>query len=328
MKMPYDTCEVCGSGDIVTDGSRRFCVSDDAVVDTYTRSRLAVLFSVWFPGQQEVLLTSVHCRRCGFAVYEPRPEPADIDRKYRYLESSGVNASERCTSGAAGSVAEERSAILHDFVARHGLIRDGSSILDYGGGDGSLMSAFSKRGCTCSVVDYALTVVPGTQRLASTLQELPADRRFDGIICSHVLEHVADTGAIGRNLADRLHPHGWMYVEVPMEVWRRPLPHAEPVTHVNFFTPASVRNFLLLSNLEVIDVTLTKTVHSTGKASLVIKGIGRKSATPCDMSAPLLMPSDVETWLRPTWRSWVTYMLAYPEIWKYEVLKLVRRDLR
>lgn len=325
MKTNYVACELCNSSDIAHDGDRVYRVPDGTNSSAFNRSRLEILFSEWFPGRQEVTLSSMHCRRCGFSVYQPRPETADIDRKYRYLETSGANASDRSLADAGRTLAERRSALLYESVARHGLVGNGTSILDYGGGDGSLMTAFQKRGCQCFVVDYALSVVPGVERLASTLDEVSADLLFDGIVCSHVFEHVADVGAIGRALAAHLRPNGWMYVEVPMELWRRPLPHSEPVTHINFFTPASVHNLLVLCGMNVVDVTLTAVPHSNGRRIPVIKGIARKSAIAPAAIESRLAPSDVEAWLRPTWGSWLKYVSAYPEIWKYELLRLVRR---
>jgi len=103
------------------------------------------------------------------------------------------------------------------------------------------MSGFLVRGWHCWVVDYTPRTVPGIARLGETLDDVDPSQRFDLIVCSHVLEHVADPVGTIKKLRCFLAERGVLYVEVPMEIWRRPPIHEEPVTHVNFFTLESLR---------------------------------------------------------------------------------------
>ena len=114
---------------------------------------------------------------------------------------------------------------------------DGEVPLDFGGGDGKLLAPFVDAGHDCYLVDYNTEPLPGVKKLADTLDGV--DDTFDAIICSHVLEHVADPLGTLRDLRARLRPGGRIYAEVPSEVWRGIPIERDPVTHVNFFTVAS-----------------------------------------------------------------------------------------
>lgn len=59
----------------------------------------------------------------------------------------------------------------------------------------------------------------GELRLDITALELP-DRSFDGIICSHVLEHVEDDAAAISELHRVLAPGGWVMVLAPIDLRR------------------------------------------------------------------------------------------------------------
>jgi SAM-dependent methyltransferase len=325
MKQKYSSCEVCGSGDIRCDGVRVYRAPDASVTDASTRDHLAVLFGAWLPGLNEATLRALHCHRCGFAVYEPRPEEIDIDRKYAFNENLEVPPPFRDDNPA---IAQRRGASFYDAVASHVRIQEGSEILDFGGGDGTLMGSFLEHGCRCFVVDYHPTAVSGVERLGSKAEDLAVDAKFDGIVCAHVLEHVTDVLALTNKLVSHLRPGGWMYVEVPMELWRRPLPHVEPVTHINFFTPGSVRNLLTLAGLDVRTADIAPYLHSSGSKSLAIKSVAIKPTQAVEGGPLTLVPSDVESWLKPTWTSWAKYVWTFPKIWKYEILRLYRADLR
>jgi SAM-dependent methyltransferase len=61
---------------------------------------------------------------------------------------------------------------------------------------------------------------PGVDlHLDLTASDLP-DASFDGVICSHVLEHIPDDGAAMRELRRITAPGGWCLVMVPLDVNR------------------------------------------------------------------------------------------------------------
>ena len=96
------------------------------------------------------------------------------------------------------------------------------------------------------------------------------------IICSHVLEHLVDPTEVVRSLADYLLDDGIIYVEVPLEIWDCiPLP-VEPVTHINFFSPESLRILLEVSGLEVITCEQDLFTTEDGQKAFAVKAVARR----------------------------------------------------
>lgn len=133
-----------------------------------------------------------------------------------------------------------------------------------GGGDGRLMQQFLAADCSCDLVDYAAQTVSGVQKRGGTMADLPASERFNWITCSHMLEHVADPLQIVQTLSCHLAEDSVLYIEVPMEIWGRAPLQEEPVTHVNFFTPASLRHLQQRAGLAVPVVRLGSYLHPSG----------------------------------------------------------------
>ncbi|MBN2005341.1 MAG: class I SAM-dependent methyltransferase [Anaerolineae bacterium] len=196
------------------------------------RLRRRVLFECWFPGTETIKLTSVLCRECGLMTYTPRPTQGDLQAKYAFL------AQEHGDHDATTEMHDlERAQRVYNVIAPH--FPNSSpplTVLDYGGGDGRLMQPFLQRGDHCFLVDYATDIRPGVVKLGDELGAVPADKVFDVVICSHVLEHLADPLEIVQQLRVRLKPDGVMYAEVPQEIWDGIRIEYDPVTHVNFFT--------------------------------------------------------------------------------------------
>lgn len=146
---------------------------------------------------------------------------------------------------------KKRSSELYSWLKRY-LNDEPAKILDYGGGNGRLMSAFVDAGHECAVVDYVEDTLPSIKRIGSNVNDIPETLLFDIIICSHVLEHLQNPRDILKQLSIHLKEKGILYGEVPFEIWDWiPLP-IEPVTHINFFTPKSMRSLFSLLGLHVL----------------------------------------------------------------------------
>ncbi|CAE6860348.1 hypothetical protein R69658_07586 [Paraburkholderia aspalathi] len=210
--------------------------------DQYVRLRRRVLFEIWFPDADVVILSSRRCATCGLACYCPRPDSFDLEAKYRFLmEAKGVG-----TRDAAVEQDAARAAWVYETICA--VQTNPFRVLDVGGGNGRLMLPFLARGAECYLVDYATWTHQGVQRLGSTLADVPQAMSFDVAICSHVLEHVA----YPRRLLEEVHrilcDDGIVYVEVPLEEFRNNAWNpilAEPVTHISFFTAVTLRHLLL-----------------------------------------------------------------------------------
>ncbi|MBX3437091.1 MAG: class I SAM-dependent methyltransferase [Planctomycetaceae bacterium] len=233
---------------------------------------MRVLFEVWHPERESIAFESLLCRRCGFVIYAPRPTADDLDRKYRFLTSSARDGREKPQSVEREA---ERAARLEAKLAA--FVRgSGKRILDYGGGDGRLIAPFSQQGGKCFVVDYVTATVEGVTRLGDTLDDLDSEDRFDLIVCSHVIEHVAEPLRVLTRLRDHLLDGSVIYIEVPMEIWKKPPLHKEPVTHVNFFTVDSLRTLIQRSGLHPVTVRLEDSPHPDGHHAVVVAAIARR----------------------------------------------------
>lgn len=266
-------CPVCDGVDWRDIGQRTYTLSDQGL-SAYAQPRYRVLFERWFPGADAVTLTSRLCAGCGFVAYAPRPTADEVDDKYRFLAEISPPGRR---FGPDAPIERQRARQLFRHATRAlGPAQRGRalSVLDYGGGDGRLMHDFVAAGHSCSVIDYTPTPVAGVQRLGTTEADLAGDARFDLVIACHVVEHVAEPRAVVRQLVRHLAPAGQLYVEVPMEVWGRAPLHEEPVTHVNFFTPASCRRLFAEAGLRTLDCRPGGYLQETGRTLLAVRIIG------------------------------------------------------
>ncbi len=273
-------CPVCGETNWESAETYRYARSDGAsdALSDYVKRRRRVLFEIWLPGHETVSLQSMYCRGCGFMTYAPRPTEADLDAKYRFLQSlrgPAYAANEGSASAEMLAVNRSRAERVFRTVSRHasnGRLR----VLDYGGGTGQLLAPFIERGHHCSLVDYSSTFIPGVERIGDTLADLPDNQRFDVIICSHVLEHLAEPGRTVRHLTARLVEHGVMYGEVPQEIWNGIPIKNDPATHINFFTYSSFKELFRRQNLAVLHSRrLVGSYYGTKKdVLLVVAGNG------------------------------------------------------
>ena len=163
----------------------------------------------------------VCCLACGFC-YADTPAPQETYDRY-YADFSKY-ADNRTSTGGGGSAEDARR--LREFAAQlaAGLDGDrGASVLDIGCSNGGLLAALQALGFTrLTGVDPSPACVenthrqPGLRALPGTLTALPPDLgRYDLVVLSHVLEHVADLRSVLSPLAGLLTAGGRLYVEVP-----------------------------------------------------------------------------------------------------------------
>jgi len=232
-------CPVCDSLAWSVLGKKTFLSAEAEAKSAYDRQRLQVLFEVWCPGTQKFHLEFLACQNCGLMVYSPRPSAADLDAKYRFLGSLPEQPAGKCVPTSADQWRSRK--LLHILQP---LLVPKSHVLDYGGGDGRLMQDLVSAGHRCFTLDWTERAVKGVERLGATLDDLPSNARFHAIVASHVVEHIAEPRIVLSHLREHLASDGVLYVEVPLEIWRR-VPHmTEPVTHVNFFVPESLQALL------------------------------------------------------------------------------------
>jgi 2-polyprenyl-3-methyl-5-hydroxy-6-metoxy-1,4-benzoquinol methylase len=283
-------CPVCRARAWQELGTRKFVDKTDAIPE-YIRKRYRVLFDVWFPGKQDITLTSSMCVSCGFVTNLPRVTVDDVDSKYRYLEELGQDYGR----DELAKIQRRRSEAIYRACRK--LLARRVKVLDYGGGDGRLMTSFVEDGHECFLVDYNQSPVANVRKLSDTVDQLGGEQ-FDLIICNHVIEHVAEPTAVVRELTRHLSRNGTIFIEVPMEIWRRPPLQDEPVTHCNFFVPGSLRRVLEEAGLNIWKCCLVSYLHPSGRYLPAVQAIAKNGEIATSRASSGV--DEVETYLTPT----------------------------
>jgi SAM-dependent methyltransferase len=162
----------------------------------------------------------VACRHCGFVYADTRVGQRDYDIFYarfsKYEDS-------RTSSGGGGSP-EDRQRLRATAACLARTFPDRQSrLLDVGCANGGLLEALRDQGFTrlCGL-DPSSACIQATKELCgaegfvgSLSAETSAMGEFDGVILSHVLEHVQDLGTALRTLGRLTRSRGLVYAEVP-----------------------------------------------------------------------------------------------------------------
>lgn len=224
------------------------------MLTSYERLRRKVLFEIWFPNKEQVVLTSQYCLNCGFMAYTPRPTEADLKAKYEFLyKNSTPEESEEYTLFLEKDPYSKRNReMIYELITRE-MIGKKLKVLDYGGANGWYLFPFLEHSHECELVDYEPEQLPGIKKIANEIHEIPSNSMYTAIICRATLEHVADPLAIVKIFHSILQDNGVLFAMVPDEILggiSRLGP--DPVTHVNFFTPKSFELLFKLADFEIV----------------------------------------------------------------------------
>ena len=316
----YVPCQVCGYNDWQPFAERCFSKSDMDAIDDFNKNIYRFMFDVWFPGQSEIRFQNCHCNKCGLICFFPRPTVTDLDKLRQRNTDSTVGYHPETDLG----IAKRRSQYLYDYLARHHNMKKVRRVLDYGGSDGNLMEAFLANGKECFLVDYCPISIPGVTKIGNTVHDLNEDDEFDLIICNHVIEHVAAPRETVETLLGHLNKTGILFIEVPMELWKRPplLTQKNPITHVNFFSPNSLKNLFIAAGASVLKCELTEYLHTSSRWNPGIRCIGQPK-TSVHPSDKLLKPDSLD-FLRPKFKTYLRYYLGNSRKLKSELAKRFR----
>ena len=318
-------CDICKHTDWQEIGRREYIRPEDGdEASGYLAKRMKVFFEKWFPGHSRVTLKSYVCRRCGFIMYFPRPEEKDIDAKYKYLEELGQDYGHNAPDSARARL---RAKDIFRYVSRYVPLNNIRRVLDFGGGDGRMMRSFSEAGKECFLVDYNRNCIKGVTKISDTIDGIGRHQRFDLIICNHVLEHLAEPYKTLRKLNSHLTEGGHMFIEVPMQVWRRPPLEPDPVTHINFFTPCSMKNCLLLGGFTVLDCKMTATPHPWGKRYHAVRALVKKAPDKPPQNKFDPLKPDADKFLNPSPAGMLAYYAHVPERLPKAVIKRITHRL-
>lgn len=211
------------------------------------------------------------CAECGFGFIYPRPTPAetqhfyDLDSYYTHgkshmMETGVPNFAAKVRVHLAWRL--DKSETLLDIIQV--LLKPESTILDIGCGGGALLQKLS-------ALDYRTIGVERDTRslsldgknitvLEGTAENLPAEilpGSCDGIVISHVLEHLSDPVAALQNSVKLLKKGGLLFCEVPNNEsviskqsglsWE----HLDIPRHINFFDELSLNVLAKKAGLKI-----------------------------------------------------------------------------
>ncbi len=246
-------------------------------LNDYEKLRRRVLFEIWFRDRERITIKSQICQRCGFIAYAPRPTDNDIRDKYLFLNQSTVRGDSRSPISPLVDCLERRRARRVFDLLRPQLSTDSIDVLDYGGADGKMLRPFLQNGDCCWLVDYDDHQIDGVTKIANDLTDMPPGRKFDAVICNHVLEHVAEPLPLVKGLRDCLKSGGAIYAEVPHQILAGVRLGTDPVTHVNFFSPRSFSLLFRRAGFEVSHESVC--IGNYGRARLKVICLVAKKPT-------------------------------------------------
>ena len=213
-----------------------------------------VFFNIWHNHNSEVLLKRCVCKNCGFILDFPRPEDTDLQNKYEYLSNKekDIGATKNISDKVMRQEYKQSLKILKTFKSNYMKKEKKFDILDYGGGDGHMLTPMMRQGHDCYLVDYNKNPVPGIIHLGNTFEDIPKNQKFDLIICRHVIEHVSSPKLLIEKFKDFLKKDGLIYAIVPVEIWNSTKPAKDPVTHINYFQKYSFQILFENAGFETI----------------------------------------------------------------------------
>ncbi|MFZ4682195.1 MAG: class I SAM-dependent methyltransferase, partial [Terrimicrobiaceae bacterium] len=203
----------------------------------------------------------VCCSGCGFAYADTAASQADYDRFYAShskYQDARTSTGSGLTAWDAERLRETAGQIAHFEGNR------AARIVDIGCANGGLLNELRARdfsnlcGLDPSEACARQTrLLPGVEAWAGGLSTIPPEAgRFDGIILSHVLEHVRDLQSALAQVRRVLQPGGWVYTETP-DAMRYgefvPSPFQDFNTeHINHFSTTSMSNLLRSCGFEPV----------------------------------------------------------------------------
>lgn len=195
----------------------------------------------------------VCCKRCGFVYADVSASQADYDAYYAELSKYDDPATS--TGSGESALDRERLAGTAEILCSHLPSRD-ARILDIGCAGGGLLYALRQRGyphlagIDPSPACARQTAASTGEAYAGWIMNLPQNiGTFDGVILSHVLEHVLEVSSAIEAIRPLLRDGGRLYIEVPDA--SRYADHVYApfqdfnTEHINHFSPKSLDNLML-----------------------------------------------------------------------------------
>lgn len=218
MKVEHHSCRLCGAGDMQT-------ILSDIIIRYDERFALK------------------QCSHCALVTTVPTPSDALLQQYYdRDYWQTGASKG----STVFDTLYRLRMTPVVSTIRQHTAFD--SKILDWGCGDGSFIRLLRNYGLHCFGIDAYIQDLSDPQISATTIEkaDFPAEY-FNIITCFHVLEHLSDPLTSLKHALKLVKTGGLIIAEVPnldsigFQIFRRRWQPLEIPTHLNHFTPATLR---------------------------------------------------------------------------------------
>lgn len=203
----------------------------------------------------------VECCTCHIVFTTPRPASMDSHYPQRYRAYGPL------VTGLLQKFYRMRIARWARFK------RQGGRVLEVGCGPGLMLADFRKRGWTVLGIERNKAVAETARRalgleiVATPVDELSVDLRFDLIIMFQVLEHIGEPVPLLRECARRLAPGGRLVTNVPnFSSWQSRFAgsswlHLDVPRHLVHFTPRTLQETLERGGLKLIELSFSSPEH-------------------------------------------------------------------
>jgi SAM-dependent methyltransferase len=225
----------------------------------------------------------VVCQDCGGGFADGIPDQEVFDRYYRDMSKYAQTQA----AGKINATDAERFRQIADLVSPH--VPMEQRIADIGCATGGLLAEFKRRGYqNLTGFDPSLDCAETARRLydievrQSTVRNLSAVAdRFDLVILTGVLEHLADVDSSLKSLIRLLKPGGHLYFEVPdassYDAWFSAPFQFFSMEHVNFFSSKSLSNLLARHGFECLFVQRVKRFLGPAAVEPAVAGLFRRT---------------------------------------------------
>lgn len=208
----------------------------------------------------------IHCQNCDFWFSLYRPDDLAMGRLYdgywgeEYVEQRKKYEPQYSQQPYIDQKNQEvRKKNVSDYLRKWIDFSIVHTLLDYGGDEGQYIPDLFDKAEKCVYDISGNKVREGIVRLRD-LDEVH-NRRFDFIMCCHVLEHVSDPMEIIKIMVSVLKENGILYIEVPNENFFKAYSDVEINEHINFFRKDTMLFIAAKMGLQVVNVESDKLLH-------------------------------------------------------------------
>ena len=218
-------------------------------------------------GIEQTRFRVIKCRGCGLVCLFPRPTDAEQVAIYdRYTEK-----------GDRVTVEDIRRQGVYDVkISRLRQLAPGRRLLDVGAGLGTFVRMASEADFEALGIEYEIEqceqalALNGVKLRHGLLEDVWRELgEFDVVHLHHVLEHTYSPRRILEIVHNLLRPGGVLLVEVPNQFFnvtkevryrfgRRPPAPSNPLHHLYFFSPRTLRRYALPGKFEIIELNQSR----------------------------------------------------------------------